>query len=275
MKLPMNKVVCFLSIAVLLLNCKSNSQEAVNGIQRVDPKDVEMFKFNDVYEEPLSSTWARYNSARSDQMRQILVWMMTTHRNQDMSPEIEHEICRRFERKPSVDGALLLGMCSSDQSLNLLLSHEKTTSPDLLSAIKLARARRGNVATEQEFIQEFKLQLMGKGMLANNGVDQKSEESARHLEYIGSIKCILTLCDAIISIQEKETTAVRSTSASLMVKWMHAFLEKIKVPMPEKADKQELVDWWKETRLKVSNRLQEKGVNLPRLTPLHLGRYIS
>jgi len=275
MNLPMNKVVYFLSITVLLLNCKSNSQEAVDGIRRVDPKDVETFKFNDVYEEPLFSTWVRYNSARSDQMRQILVWMMTTHRNQDMLPEIEHEICRRFETEPSVDGTLLLGMCSSDQSLNLLISHEKTTNSDLLSAIKLARARRGNVATEQEFIQEFKLQLIGKGMLANNGVDSKSIESARHLEYIGSIKCILALCDAIISIQEKETTAVRNTSASLMVKWMHNFFDNIKIPMPEKANKQELVDWWKENRIKVSKRLQEKGVNLPRLTPLHLGRYIS
>jgi len=272
----MSKVIIIFIFAIVLLNCKSNSQEAVDGIRRVDPKDVETFKFNDIYEEPLSSTWRRYNSARSDKMRQVLVWMMTTHRNQDMSPEIENEICRSFEMEPSVDGALLLGMCSSDKSLNLLLSHEKTTNSNLLNAINLARARRGNAVIEENFIQDFNLQLVGKGILVSGGLDSASVKSVHDLEYIGSRRCILALFDATVSIQEKEITAVRGVAASNMVKWMHDFLDRIKIPMPKKANKQEIMNWWKENRIKVNDRLQEKGVDLPRLTPLRgIGRRIS
>jgi len=223
-------------------------------------------------EKSFSDLWQQYKAATSSEYRRMMLSILVSRSNGEMSSEIEQELCSRFEASPDPDIALLLGMCTSARSLDLLASHQTTTNQTLGKAVCLALARRGDEMAENAFINEFLRQPVGRGELVEWATDQASIESVRHLEYIGRPRCILVLFDAAISMQGKETNTVSTAvvSASRMIANMRDFLARIGVSMPEHPSKYEITEWWRDNRAKVSECLNEKGDDLPRLKPIRI-----
>ncbi len=223
---------------------------------------------------PFADLWQQYKTAASPEYRRMMLMILISRPSREMTPDIDQELCSCFETSPDPDTALLLGMCTSGRSHDLLSAQRKTTDEKLGKAVRLALARRGDGPAETAFVEEFLRQPVARGERVDWETDQASRESIRNLEYIGSPRCILALFDAAISTQETGTNRISSAAVSFspMVASMRDFLARIDVPMPSRANKQEMTDWWKNHRAKVSIRLKDKetGGDLPRLKPMRI-----
>ena len=153
----------------------------------------------------LEVLWQQYKATTSLEYRRMTLMIMTSRPSREMTPEIDREVCNRFEKAPDPDLAMLLGMCTSERSLHLLSTHEKALDQSLANAVRLALARRGDANMERAFIEEFLRQPAGKGASVDWATDKASGDSIRNLEYIGSPQCVLALFDSAVSMLEKET----------------------------------------------------------------------
>lgn len=216
--------------------------------------------------------WQRCKTASSPELRRALVMMLAARPNREVTAEIDRELCSRFESSADPDTALLLGMCASDGSLQLLAGRERADSCELRNAVRLALARRGNSEAETAFVEEFLRQAVGRGEPVNWAMDQKSRECVRNLEYIGSPKCLLAFCEATVSIQAQEMGKAPFTAGSAlpMVAIMMDFLGRIGLPMPAHSNRLELMDWWTSNRAIMCARLNDKAEELPRLEPMRI-----
>ena len=88
----------------------------------------------------------------------MILEIMLNRANSEVSEQIDKEICDLFEGSVSIENALLLGMCSSERSLQLLKQHIQDRDDKIADGVRLAFARRDDKKWEEFYIKEFLLQ---------------------------------------------------------------------------------------------------------------------
>jgi len=255
--------MCALGCMTFLLYCLHLFAEAgTDSVQRVDPESVPVVCLRDERQSSLSALWDKYKASSSAKHRRVVMALLTDRPNTEVSDSIDREICAHFAEDPTADTALLLGMCHSDRSRNLLEQYTTATDMELAEACRLGLARQGDKAAEALFIEKYVQQAEGQTRKAGgNGVDALIASICR-LEYIGSADAILAVFDSVGSdamASADDVTVNRNTAAN-----MRAFLTQVGVSVPSGLSEDALAQWWDENRDAIGEILREKK-DLPRL----------
>ena len=233
-----------------------------DSIQYIDAKSVPVIRLNDERQKPFAELWDKYKASSSAAYRRVIVSLMTERENMEVTDSIDCEICSSFAENQTADAALLLGMCNSGRSRDLLRQHTEATDTELAEACRLGLARRGDKAAEAFFIEKYVEQSRGQAKGTDRNQTDALIESICRLEYIGSVDAILAVFDSVgsDSISSADgVTVKRDTAAN-----MRAFLAQVGAPVPPASSGKELKQWWDENRGAVSKVLRDKK-DLPRL----------
>lgn len=233
-----------------------------DSIQRVDAKSVPVIRLNDERQRPLAELWDKYKASSSAEYRRVIVSLMTERENMEVTDSIDLEICSSFAEIPTADAALLLGMCSSGRSRDLLKRHTEATDTELAEACRLGLARRGDKAAEAFFTERHVEQSGGQTKRAGGNQVDALIASICRLEYIGSVDAILAVFDSVglDAISSADGVTVKRDTATNM----RTFLAQVGAPVPPASSEKELKQWWAENRDAVGKILRDKK-DLPRL----------
>lgn len=261
-KLTQLRIHVFGGMALLACSLHLSAEAENDSMQRVDAKSVPVIRLNDGRQRPFAELWDKYKASPSAEYRRVIVSLMTERENMEVTDSIDRDICSSFAEIPTADAALLLGMCNSGRSRDLLRQHTEATNAELAEACRLGLARRGDKAAEAFFIEKYVEQSRGQTKGADGNQVDALIASVCRLEYIGSVDAILAVFDSVglDAISSADGVAVKRDTAANM----RAFLAQVGVPVPSAPSEKELKQWWGENRDAVGKILRDKK-DLPRL----------
>lgn len=238
------------------------AQMVSNGIQRVDAASVPVIKLEAEEQRPLPDLWEKYKASPNPEYKRVIGALMTQRSNAAVTSELDGEICEAFAKHPTEETALLLGMCNSTRSHDLLKRNSGSEDPKLAEARRLALARRGDKHAEDSFVDSYRQQLKNRTGASGRAYVDQLMSAVDNLEYIGSVEAILAVFDSVGSQEmdsHNDVVVTRNTTAN-----MRTFLDEVGVPVPADLDEEELAQWWKQNRAVVQETLRD-AEHLPRL----------
>ena len=256
------RVFCVCCIMLSLCAVYVCAQMVSNGIQRVEAASVPVIRLEEEDQRSLPDLWEKYKASPNPQYKRVIGALMTHRSNAAVTSELDDEICEAFVEQPTDEMALLLGMCNSTRSHDLLKRNSVSEDPKLAEACRLALARRGDKHAEDSFIDSYRQQSMKRIGVTDreHGVQQMS--AVNKLEYIGSLEAILAVFDSVGSQEmgsHNDIVVSRNTMEN-----MRAFLSVIGVSVPPDLNEKELAQWWKQNRAAVKQTLRDTD-DLPHL----------
>ncbi len=243
--------IVFLSCSIPLC-----AQPTTNHIKRVNKRIIPVVRLNDDAQSPLSILWKKYKCSSSPEYKQVITALMTDRMNKDVSSSIDGEICHFFIEEPTAEMALLLGMCNSVRSRDLLEQYTNATNIKLAESCQLGAARRGDKTAEMLFITKYALQLekcRKEPKPQNVEILMKLQWK---LEYIGQAESILAIFNSIglnEIIAGSGITVVRDTADKMQI-----FLAQIGVFLPKPLSEKNLAKWWVDNQNYVSKIIRNK-----------------
>lgn len=254
--------LCFSCVTFLICGLCLTAQTDTNTIKRVDAIYVPVIRLNDESQESLSKLWRKFKASPSLEYKRVIGALITDRPNKAISDTIDRDICALFAKEPIVELALLLGMCSSDDSRNLLEQFVDASDPELSSACRLALARRGDKAAETFFLKRHEQEVKRLAEITDESQKDAFVTSLRNIEYIGSAECIIMIfdCVGLDALNIGRDAGVTSDTATNM----RTFLDEIGISVPLNLNQKDFARWWDENRDAVGDTLRKKEF-LPRL----------
>ena len=249
-------LVCFCCLSPFV---QAGDKDVLVGFGTVgDTQAVRVVNINQMKTNSFANLWCQYRVNRDWVVLRIMIGRSSC----EITEQTDQEICDLFNSAPTGQLALLLGMCNSGRSRDLLRQHTEATDTELAEACRLGLARRGDKAAEALFIEKYVEQSGGQAKGTDRNQTDALIESICRLEYIGSVDAILTVFDSVgldAMSSADGVTVERDTAAN-----MRAFLAQVGAPVPPASSGKELKQWWDENRGAVSKVLRDKK-DLPRL----------
>jgi len=243
--------------SVFFAGCDLCAQLETNNIKIVDPGCIAVNKVEDDRHESLAVLFKKYKSSKQ-QSKRYLEFLMSERSNADVSYGMDEKLCDIFIETPNAGTALLLGMCNSTRSLNLLQENLGHKDAKITDACRLGLARRGDSDAEEYFVQKHAQAVKDWKSREERGPHDALDDSIQNLEYIGSAVAILAIFD---NVELLTNTAKRRNDTKTN---MIAYISEIGLSVPSNLSNDAFAQWWKDNRELVKKVLLEMK-DLPRM----------
>lgn len=245
-----NCSVCLLLYLLVFFNTSSAEEES---IQKVAPDKIEVIKIDELQKKNLSHLWESFKFAKSSQLRKTIVAIISGRIDVEIPVAIDSDICNEFAVSPTPDLALLLGMCKSSGSEELLKQNQDSEDEKLANACNLGLARKGNKDAALVYINLYN----NLAKQSQNQLQLKNKiELIRKLEYIGSVETITTLFDDMESRLPSKYNSYGIRDDGPVI--MHECLSEVDSQVAKKMTVEEMLVWWKRNRNRAVVLIEEK-----------------
>ena len=205
----------------------------------------------------LRTIWRLFTSGNPLVRNVPFSFLLSTISDLSVSDSLDAEMCAAFTKSPTRGGALFLGLCGSTTSITLLEGSLTNKNADVVEAIQMALARRGDKAYEELFIRRYVSHPIATNITPSVAMDPSADRVIASLSYIGSVDCIAALLD---SAPAKEYVRNGLHLSTVSVFTMRKFLTEagIAIPAPEASNDEKMIRWWRDNRQRIVLELRKR-----------------
>jgi len=204
-------------------------------------------------------------------------WRFLKAIERDVFPaNVERYAMERFAKTPSVEFALLLGRCGSEESMRILRESAKIENDEVRCAVMLALARRGDSDMEKAALLEIKRgyeeNVALRAKWRAQAVPSKQppflfSQNICNLEYIGDADSLMFQLSTLVHSEDKgwHCSDVGAYPdwlevAGVIREYMKVF--NINIAIPPSSSQKKMIAWWERYKDDIKNALSEEEGNL-------------
>ncbi len=136
-------VLSIIGFTALAISSLADSETNLCSCPQGTTNSLRIIHLCDDEKKSFSELWRLFKKDDPSRYKPSLLRMMLGRSNDEVDLETDRDICESFQASPTPDLALLLGMCSSEQSRALLSSaSSSSTDASLSESLDLAREMR-------------------------------------------------------------------------------------------------------------------------------------